>query len=154
MIARPFPARYAYARANKFSRSERLGGFGSWIAPARVCANLADAGTGGFGKSAFKSERHKLNEVRFGYSRYRTSFSSLDANFDPSSLGIDFGTGKLGLPEIDFGGTFDNLGATAFSVPRGRTSQSFQILDNFTWEAAGTPSNLEASFAAPSRQFQ
>jgi len=75
----------------------------------------------------------KLNEVRFGYSRYRTSFSSLDANFDPSQAGIDFGTGKLGLPEIDFGGIFDNLGATAFSIPRGRTSQSFQILDNFTW---------------------
>ncbi|MBZ5705334.1 MAG: carboxypeptidase regulatory-like domain-containing protein [Acidobacteriia bacterium] len=75
----------------------------------------------------------KINEVRFGYSRYRTSFSSLDANFDPSTLGINFGTGKLSLPEIDFGGVFDNLGATAFSIPRGRTSQSFQILDNFTW---------------------
>jgi hypothetical protein len=75
----------------------------------------------------------KLNEVRFGYSRYRTSFSSLDANFDPSQAGINFGTSKLGLPEIDFGGIFDNLGATAFSIPRGRTSQSFQILDNFSW---------------------
>jgi hypothetical protein len=74
-----------------------------------------------------------LNEVRFGYSRYRTSFSSRDANFDSSSLGIDFGTGKLSLPEIDFGGVFENLGVSAFSIPRGRTSQSFQILDNFTW---------------------
>jgi len=73
----------------------------------------------------------KINEVRFGYSRYRTSFSSGD-QIDPSTLGIDFGTGKLGLPEIDFGGAFDNLGTTGFSVPRGRTSQSFQILDNFT----------------------
>jgi outer membrane receptor protein involved in Fe transport len=75
----------------------------------------------------------KINEVRFGYSRYRTSFNSSDANFDPSSLGIDFGTGKLSLPEFDFGGVFENLGATAFSIPRGRTSQSFQFLDNFTW---------------------
>jgi outer membrane receptor protein involved in Fe transport len=75
----------------------------------------------------------KVNEVRFGYSRYRTSFTSTDAAFDPTTLGINFGTGKLGLPEIDFGGIFDNLGATAFSIPRGRTSQSFQILDNFTW---------------------
>jgi outer membrane receptor protein involved in Fe transport len=74
-----------------------------------------------------------LNEVRFGYSRYRTSFNSLNANYDPSQAGIDFGTGKLGLPEIDFGGIFENLGATAFSIPRGRTSQTFQILDNFTW---------------------
>jgi hypothetical protein len=79
----------------------------------------------------------KINEVRFGYSRYRTSFSSLD-NVDPASFGttavpFNLGTGKLGLPEIDFGGTFDNLGSSAFSIPRGRTSQSFQILDNFTW---------------------
>jgi hypothetical protein len=75
----------------------------------------------------------QVNEVRFGYSRYTTSFTALDSNFNPSSLGINFGTGKLGLPEIDFAGIFDNLGATAFSIPRGRTSQSFQILDNFTW---------------------
>ena len=74
----------------------------------------------------------KINEVRFGYSRYRTSFSSLDAGFDPSSIGLNFGTGKLGLPEFDFT-NIENLGATGFSVPRGRTSQTFQILDNFTW---------------------
>jgi hypothetical protein len=79
----------------------------------------------------------KINEVRFGYSRYRTSFNSLD-NVDPASFGtgavpFNLGTGKLGLPEIDFGGTFDNLGSSAFSIPRGRTSQSFQILDDFTW---------------------
>ena len=75
----------------------------------------------------------RINEVRFGYSRYRTSFSTKDANFDPNTLGFDFGTGQLSLPEIDFGGVYDNLGATAYSIPRGRTSQSFQILDNFTW---------------------
>lgn len=75
----------------------------------------------------------KINEVRFGYSRYRTSFSALDANTDFSAPNLNFGTGKLGLPEIDFGGVFDNLGATGFSIPRGRTSQTFQILDNFTW---------------------
>ncbi|HLB88260.1 MAG TPA: hypothetical protein VJK29_11465, partial [Terriglobales bacterium] len=76
----------------------------------------------------------KINEVRFGYSRYRTSFSSLDANFDPASIGLDFGTGKLGLPEFDFStSSLENLGAIGFSVPRGRTSQTFQILDNLTW---------------------
>jgi len=76
----------------------------------------------------------KVNEVRFGYSRYRTSFTASDDTLDPlATFGINFGTGKLGMPEIDFGGIFDNLGATAFSIPRGRTSQSYQILDNFTW---------------------
>src|SRR5271165_4266442 len=75
---------------------------------------------------------NKINEVRFGYSRYRTSFHALDANVDYSAPTLDWGTGKLGLPEIDFGGTFDNLGASAYSIPRGRTSQTFQILDNFT----------------------
>ncbi len=79
----------------------------------------------------------KINEVRFGYSRYRTSFSSLDnvapASFGTAGVPFNIGTGKLGLPEIDFGGLFDNLGSSAFSIPRGRTSQSFQILDNFIW---------------------
>jgi len=76
----------------------------------------------------------RINEVRFGYSRYRTSFSSLNANFDPASIGLDFGTGKLGLPEFDFSiPQLENLGAIGFSVPRGRTSQTWQILDNFTW---------------------
>jgi len=74
----------------------------------------------------------KINEVRFGYSRYRTSFSSLNANFDPTTIGLNFGTGKLGLPEFDFTG-IENLGATGFSVPRGRTSGTYQILDNFSW---------------------
>jgi len=86
--------------------------------------------------STFSATR--INEVRFGYSRYRTSFTALDASLDPSSFGtaavpFTMGTGKLGLPEIDFGGTFENLGASGYSIPRGRTSQSFQILDNFTW---------------------
>ncbi len=82
----------------------------------------------------------KINEVRFGYSRYRTSFSSLDLNrkFDPASLGtaqfpFNLGTGKLGLPELDFSGGIENLGAQGFSVPRGRTSETYQFLDNLTW---------------------
>ena len=75
----------------------------------------------------------KINEIRFGYSRYRTSFSSLDSKTNFSSPTLNFNTGALGLPEIDFSGQFDNLGAQAFSIPRGRTSQTSQILDNFTW---------------------
>jgi hypothetical protein len=80
----------------------------------------------------------KINEVRFGYSRYRTSFAGLDGNTDPASYGtsaspFNLGSGRFGLPEIDFNGTFENLGACGFSIPRGRVSQSYQILDNFTW---------------------
>jgi outer membrane receptor protein involved in Fe transport len=75
----------------------------------------------------------KLNELRFGYSRYRTSFSGADANVDPSTLGLDMGTGQKGLPEIDFNGDLENLGASAYSIPRGRVSQTFQLLDAFTW---------------------
>jgi outer membrane receptor protein involved in Fe transport len=75
----------------------------------------------------------KLNELRFGYSRYRTSFTSADAQFDPASIGLNLGTGKLGLPEFDFNGVLENLGATGFSIPRGRVSETFQTLDNFTW---------------------
>ena len=74
-----------------------------------------------------------MNEVRFGYSRYRTSFTSADANFDPASIGLNTGTGEKGLPEFDFAGVFDNLGATIFGIPRGRVSQTYQILDNYTW---------------------
>jgi hypothetical protein len=127
-----FSTRYAFAQS---TQTFPLGGLGTLAAsrlaqfaqtsPARVqvvSANLLSA-----------LSPTMLNEVRFGYSRYRTSFNSLNANYDPSQAGIDFGTGKLGLPEIDFGGIFENLGATAFSIPRGRTSQTFQILDNFTW---------------------
>jgi Carboxypeptidase regulatory-like domain len=129
--------RYAFARSQQvfplgglgFGAGSRLPQFAQ-TSPTRVqLVSASLLSTLGYGK---------INEVRFGYSRYRTSFSSLDANFDPASLGtpaspFNLGTGKLGLPEVDFGGVFENLGASAFSIPRGRTSQSFQILDNFTW---------------------
>ena len=75
-----------------------------------------------------------LNEVRFGYSRFRNHFDSADGNINTQSqFGIDFGTGRTGLPEIDFSGLIDNLGATSFGIPRGRLSQTYQILDDITW---------------------
>jgi hypothetical protein len=124
--------RYAFAQSSQVFPLGSPGGFGAGsrlpqfaqTSPARVqvvSASLLSVLSAG-----------KLNEVRFGYSRYRTSFSSLNANFDPESIGLNFNTGKLGLPEFDFTG-IENLGATGFSVPRGRTSGSYQILDNFTW---------------------
>jgi len=75
-----------------------------------------------------------LNEVRFGYSRFRNHFDSADGNLATSAaFGIDFGTGRTGLPEIDFNGPIENLGATSFGIPRGRTSQTYQILDDLTY---------------------
>jgi hypothetical protein len=126
--------RYAFARSEQVFPLGSAGGFGdgsrlpqfAQTSPARVQVVSLSL------LSSLSSTR--INEVRFGYSRYRTSFSSLDANFDPSTLGIDFGNGKLGLPEIDFSvPELENLGAQGFSIPRGRTSQTYQILDNFTW---------------------
>ena len=124
--------RYAFAQSSQVFPFGSAGGYGAGsrlpqfaqTSPARVQVVSAS-----FLSTLSTTE---INEVRFGYSRYRTSFSDLNANFDPNSIGLNFGTGKLGLPEFDFTG-IENLGATGFSVPRGRTSQTYQILDNFTW---------------------
>ena len=127
--------RYAFARSEQAFPLGSAGGFGKGsrlpnfvqTSPTRVqVVSLSWLST---------LSSSKINEVRFGYTRYRTSFSSVDINqgFDPASIGLDFGTGKLGLPEFDFSVPIENLGAQGFSVPRGRTSQTFQILDNFTW---------------------
>jgi len=124
--------RYAFSRSEQTFPLGAIGGFGSGsrlpqfaqTSPTRV--QVASASL----LSTFSATR--INEVRFGYSRYRTSFNALDSSFDPASLGLAVGTGHTGLPEFDFGGALDNLGASAFSIPRGRTSQSYQLLDNFT----------------------
>src|SRR6266852_7407444 len=124
--------RYAFSQSDQVFPFGSPGGFGTGsrlpdfaqTSPARVQVFSASL------LSTLSSSR--INEVRFGYSRYRTSFSSLNANWDPTAHGLNFGTGKLGLPEFDFTG-IENLGAIGFSVPRGRTSQTYQILDNFSW---------------------
>jgi hypothetical protein len=130
--------RYAFARSEQVFPLGSAGGFGkgsrlpqfAQTSPTRVqVLSLSHLST---------FSAHEINEIRFGYSRYRTSFSSLDSTngpnlIDPAALGLDLGYGKLGLPEIDFSAPIENLGAQGFSVPRGRTSQTYQILDNFTW---------------------
>jgi hypothetical protein len=130
--------RYAFARSEQVFPLGSAGGFGkgsrlpqfAQTSPTRVqVLSLSHLST-------FSS--HEINEIRFGYSRYRTSFSSLDSTpgpnlIDPTALGLNLGNGKLGLPEIDFSAPIENLGAQGFSVPRGRTSQTYQILDNLTW---------------------
>jgi len=131
-------ARYAFGQSDQAFPLGSLGGYGSGsrlasfeqISPTRVQVVSVNWLT------TFSPTI--INEVRFGYSRFRTSFNSADAtpgnpNFiDPAALGLDMGTDHVGLPEIDFNGDLENLGATAYSVPRGRTSETFQILDNIT----------------------
>jgi len=125
--------RYAFGQSNQVYPLGSLGGYGSGsrlssfeqTSPTRVQVLSASLLT------TFSST--KLNELRFGYSRFRTSFSSVD-QLDPTALGngFDFGNGKLGLPEIDFNGDLENLGTSGYSVPRGRVSETFQTLDNYT----------------------
>ena len=127
-----FAARYAFGQSNQVFPLGSLGGFGSGsrlpgfqqISPTRVQVVSASL------LSALNATH--VNELRFGYTRFRNSFTSQDAVSPISGL-PDFGTGLSGLPEIDFSGAIENLGATAFSVPRARVSQNYQILDNFTW---------------------
>lgn len=127
-----FSGRYAFSQSDQIFPLGSLGGFGSGSriaqfaqkSPTRVqVTSLSLLST---------LSPTLLNEIRVGYTRYRTSFSGVDSSLDPNSLGLDFGTGKTGLPEFDFSGVIENLGASAFSIPRGRVSQTYQILDNIT----------------------
>jgi hypothetical protein len=124
--------RYAFSQSDQVFPFGSPGGFGTGSRLAQF-AQTSPARVQVLSTSLLSTlSASYINEVRFGYSRYRTSFSSLNAGFDPASIGLHFGTGKLALPEFDFTG-IENLGAIGFSVPRGRTSQTYQILDNFTW---------------------
>jgi hypothetical protein len=125
--------RYAFGNDSQIYPLGSLGGFGSGsrlgafsqTSPTRVQVGSASWLT------IFNP--NVINEVRFGYSRFRNEFGSLDDTLDPSATyGIDFGTGKLGLPEFDFNGIIENMGATIFGIPRQRLSQTYQILDNVT----------------------
>ena len=127
-----FAVRYAFGQNSQQFPFGSLGGFGTGsrlapfaqVSPTRVQVVSASL------LSALGPDH--VNELRFGYTRFRNSFTSLDA-LSPNPNIPDFGTGHSGLPEIDFSGLIENLGATVFSIPRARVSQNYQILDNFTW---------------------
>ncbi|HZV59066.1 MAG TPA: hypothetical protein VFF42_01905, partial [Candidatus Eremiobacteraceae bacterium] len=131
--AHSISARYAFGQDSQIFPLGSQGGFGSG---SRIGAFAQRSPTRVQVVSAnwlWAASATKVNEVRFGYSRFRNSFGSLDDTVNPSSaFGINFGTGKLGLPEFDFK-NIENLGASSFGIARGRTSQTFQLLDNFTW---------------------
>jgi len=137
--------RYAFARNYQVFPLGSPGGYGTG-SRLRLFANVADPCSNTFSQLAFHLSPSKINEVRFGYSRYRTSFSSLNANWNPEANGLNFGTGKLGLPEFDFTG-IENLGAIGYSVPRGRTSQTFRSSTTSLGCTASTPSSSAESSA-------
>jgi Carboxypeptidase regulatory-like domain/TonB dependent receptor-like, beta-barrel len=87
----------------------------------------------------------KVNELRFGYNRYRNGFYPQDASVfgDPNvSLGINtldlLGPNTalprdFGLPTISVGG-LAHLGSSGFSNPRDRVDSNYQLFDNFSWK--------------------
>jgi carboxypeptidase family protein/TonB-dependent receptor-like protein len=77
---------------------------------------------------------NKGNELRFGWNRFAEGFFPEDQGFQPSSIGLDTGSGLAngGLPIITLG-SFAQLGASS-SDPRHRVDSNDQILDNFTWK--------------------
>ncbi|WP_420236081.1 TonB-dependent receptor domain-containing protein [Telmatobacter bradus] len=123
---------YVYSSSNQrfplgglgYGTGSRIGSFAQ-VSPTRV-----QVASGGLLTTIGNST---LNEFRVGYSRYHSSFAGADANLDPTSMGLDLGDQRNGLPEIDFGGLVENLGASAYSIPRARTSQTVQLLDNLSF---------------------
>ena len=82
----------------------------------------------------------KVNEVRFGFNRFKEGFFPQDNDFDPRSIGLNTGITSdqdFGLPLIriqdDLG--IANIGST-LSVPRARTDVNTQLIDNFSWKLA------------------
>ncbi len=70
-----------------------------------------------------------VNEARLGYNRFVQTFTPLDADFDPASIGLV--TGAQSLPTITITGVVPLGGPT--NVPRGRVSSAYQFVDNLTW---------------------
>jgi len=129
-----FTARYAYSGSQQVFPLGSLGGWGSGSRIGRF-SQSSPTRVQVLSFSLLSSLSAALtNELRYGYSRYRTSFNASDANWDPASIGLNTGTGFGSLPEIDFEGAIENLGATAYSIPRARTSQTHQLLDNVSWQ--------------------
>jgi outer membrane receptor protein involved in Fe transport len=79
----------------------------------------------------------KVNEVRFGYNRFKEGFFPEDSSFDPRTIGLNNGIAgpqDFGLPFINVSG-FASIGAT-LSVPRARVDTNWQAIDNFSWKLA------------------
>jgi hypothetical protein len=77
---------------------------------------------------------NKVNELRYGWNRFAEQFNPEDKAFNPSSIGLNTGTGVAdqGLPIILVSGVAQ-LGATS-GDPRSRVDTNNQVLDNFSWK--------------------
>ena len=77
---------------------------------------------------------NKVNELRYGWNRFAEGFFPADQSFQPSSIGLNTGTGgaNQGLPIILMG-SFAQLGANN-SDPRHRVDSNDQVIDNFSWK--------------------
>ncbi|MBL8150367.1 MAG: TonB-dependent receptor, partial [Blastocatellia bacterium] len=82
----------------------------------------------------------KVNELRFGYNRFKQNFFAQDGDFNPNSIGLNTGVNnprQFGLPFIAIqndpllGSSIASLGANS-SIPRGRIATNLQLLDNFS----------------------
>jgi hypothetical protein len=90
---------------------------------------------------------NKVNELRYGWNRFAEGFFPADQSFQPSSIGLNTGSGlaDAGLPIILLSGvpvstqpgaaavSLAQLGATS-SLPRHRFDSNSQLIDNFSWK--------------------
>lgn len=88
-----------------------------------------------------------INETRVSLNRFAQVFSSFDAAFDPSSIGLATGATTGGLPTIVVGG-FESLGAPT-NVPRGRVSQAYQFVDALVWSRGSHTVKSGVDFRRP-----
>ncbi len=81
-----------------------------------------------------------VNEARFGYNRLRQSFLTVDANMNPTGLGINTGVTSplnFGMPEIVIAGFLQTATGGIFGGNSGwpqilQPAQTFQFTDNIT----------------------
>ena len=91
---------------------------------------------------------NKVNELRVGWNRFAEGFFPQDQGFQPSSIGLDTGTGlaNSGLPIIAVNGSgFAQVGASS-SDPRHRVDSNDQVLDNFSWKIGKHDAKFGADF--------
>ena len=127
-------ARYAFGQDSQIFPLGSLGGFGSGSrlgafaqrSPTRVQVVSASW-------LSVLNANH-VNEVRFGYSRFRNSFGSLDDNVNPlPRSALILGPENSACPNLILTEP-SKIWARPFLVsPAAASAKPIEILDNFTW---------------------